>query len=202
MSGKSASNAWVRRAAEMPALEEFHLYHAAIDEGGLATLAEHANLKAVGLYYMRVGDGVLEPLVKLPLLSHLKLYGTQVTPAGLDKFKIATGLVVDYRRGAFLGVQWKEGKPDCSISDVTQGGPAEKGGLRPEDIVVRFGGEEVTNFPSLRELIAKRDVGEEVEVEVNRGTFENLDNQVIRRVILKITLAPWNLEQAVANPRQ
>src|SRR5438874_1695100 len=131
LSGKQVTDAWVKEAILLPCLEELHLYQARITDAGLAPLADHPGLRQVGLYHTSVHDDVLAPLAKLPLLSFLKLYGTQVTKEGVAKFTTASGVAVDFRRGAFLGVGGHDDPDGCRIVTVHRGSPAHTAGILP-----------------------------------------------------------------------
>jgi hypothetical protein len=199
LSGKQVSDDWVKQAITLPGLEELHLYQAHITDTGLAPLADHPGLRQVGLYHTPVHDDVLAPLTKLPLLSFLKLYGTQVTKDGVAKFTAASGVAVDFRRGAFLGVGGHDDPDGCRIVTVHRGSPANTAGILPGDIVTKFGGAPVPNFSGLTDLIAPREFGEEVEVELAR---EELGNGIRRAVTVKVTLGAWEVETAVQNRRR
>ncbi|HEY2412356.1 MAG TPA: PDZ domain-containing protein [Pirellulaceae bacterium] len=201
LSGKRVSDEWVKLALVMPGLEELHLYGAKISDGGLAPLANHAALKQVGIYHTPVHDAVIEPLTKLPLLSFIKLYGTQVSKEAVDKFKEASGIAVDFRRGAFLGVGGLDLEGTCLIQTVHPGSPADKAGLQQNDIIVSFGGAKVISFGKLTELIAPHQPGDEVEIEVVRRIFNDQGGDA-RKISTKVTLAGWEAEAAVRNTRR
>jgi len=200
--GKQVTDGWIKLAAVMPGLEELHLYQARISNDGLASLADATSLKQVGLYYTPVNEAVLAPLTKLPLLGFVKLYGTQITTAGVKKFKEASGIAVDFRRGAFLGVQGGDLGDTCPISTVHPGSPAEKAGLLRDDVIVRFGQDAVGNFSSLTELISQCNAGDEVEIEVARRTIDDQGIPMLRTITAKVQLAPWEVEPAVRNSRR
>jgi len=164
LSGQQVTDDWIKLAMAMPGMEELHLYRAKITEGALAPLVGHAAIKQVGIYHTPVHDAVLDPLTKLPLLAFVKLYGTQVSKEAVEKFKAISGLAVDFRRGAFMGVGAYENEGKCQIRTVHPGSPAEKGGIQVQDIIIRFGGAEVTSFGNLTDLIAPHEVGDEVEI--------------------------------------
>ena len=200
LTGKKATDKWIKYAAAMPSLERLHLYQAAITDAGLTPLAENSTLREVGIYYVAVGDDVLKPLAKLPLLAFIKLYGTKVSVAAVEKFRESSGVAVDQRRGAFLGVGCQNMEP-CMISTVHADSPAAKGGLMQGDTVLRFGGRVIRNFDALTELL--RNIAEDdiVEVEVRRQVQE--DGQLIdRNVTTTLKLARWDVEAAVQNPRR
>src|SRR5207302_10423767 len=118
---------------------------------------------------------------------------------GVEKFKADSGVAVDFRRGAFLGVGGKDGDGGCLIGTVHRGSPADRSGIMVNDTIVRFGGAEVKNFSGLTDLIAPREFGEEVEVELGR---EELGNGERRAVTVKVTLGAWEVETAVQNRRR
>ena len=72
-------------------------------------------------------------------------------------------------RGAFLGVKWMSGgafgfggPQPCLINEVTPKSPAEKAGLKRDDIIVKFGEKPVETFPDLIDLLKSTDPGEKV----------------------------------------
>jgi hypothetical protein len=200
LSGQKATDSWVKEAAAMPSLEELHVYQARISETSLLALSEQPTLQQVGIYYTPVGDKVLESLAKLPLVRFVKLYGTQVSEKAAADFKAAEGNSrLDCRRGAFLGVGCMGLGNRCEISTVHDGSPAEKGGILRDDIIIRFGDTPVEGFDTLTSEISRRDVGEEVELELARRTIDEQGNQVIKNVVTKVKLVPWEMELAVRN---
>jgi hypothetical protein len=199
-SGQKVTDGWIGHTAAMPSLEELHLYQTRVSDASLLPLAGYQTLRQLGIYYTPVGDKILESLAKLPMLAFVKLYGTEVTKQGVENFKAASGMArLDCRRGAFLGVGCLSGVGHCLISTVHDGSPAEKGGIKQEDVIVRFGQVKVQGFDELTEEISKRDVGEEVELELARRAFDDQGNQAAKSVVTTVKLMPWELELAVRN---
>jgi hypothetical protein len=199
LSGKQVTDGWVQQATLLPALEQLHVYQAKITDQGLEPLAGHAGLKQVGIYHTSVHDAVLKPLQKLPLLGFLKLYGTQVTKDGKEEFERATGVAVDFRRGAFLGVGGHDDPDACRISTVHRLSPADKAGILPGDVVSKFGGAAVRTFSDLTDKIAPHEFGDEVEIELLR---EDPTTGNRGAVTVKVTLGAWEVETAVQNRRR
>ena len=81
-----------------------------------------------------------------------------------------------------LGLKSPEG---ALVTEVTPGGPAEKAGIRPRDVIIAFNGRRVRKMRELPRLVAETPVGEEVPVKVIRDGKE---------VALKVTLG--RLEEA------
>jgi serine protease Do len=55
------------------------------------------------------------------------------------------------------------------IAEATKGGPAEKAGLRKNDVVIAYGGKEIRDSGALRNAVAATPVGQEVKVAVLRN---------------------------------
>jgi len=60
----------------------------------------------------------------------------------------------------------------CKITKVTPGSPAEKAGLQAGDVVLRFDEKDVKSWNALGDLIFGKKAGQEVAVEVRRGSEE------------------------------
>ena len=65
------------------------------------------------------------------------------------------------------------------FADVTPGSPAALAGLKPGDILVKFGTENIANLYDFTYALRAHKAGEEVEVEVLRG-----DKQITAKVLL------------------
>ena len=64
------------------------------------------------------------------------------------------------------------GKKGALVADVTQGGPAEKAGLRSGDVIVSFDGRDVSDEHDLPQIVASTKPGKNVEVVVIRDGKE------------------------------
>ena len=165
------------------------------ETSGLRTALAMGAAKAV-----LVSDEALAHLQKLPALNFVKLYGTKVTLPAVEKFQAATGLTkVDHRKGAFLGVGCQSFDGTCLISTVHENSPAERAGLLRDDQLVRFGDAKVVDFESLTAEISRRDSGDEIEIEVQRQVLNDEGRIVLRSIVTKATLGPWEQELAVQN---
>ncbi|MGL4422654.1 MAG: PDZ domain-containing protein, partial [Gemmataceae bacterium] len=72
-----------------------------------------------------------------------------------------------------LGVQFDTSKPGgLTISSVTAGGPAEKAGLKPGDVLKRLGSLMLENDTTFRDALGLRQVGETITLGVLRGKDE------------------------------
>lgn len=63
------------------------------------------------------------------------------------------------------------GLPDTNgalVADVSEGGPADKAGIRRGDVIVRFDGQDIRDYTDLTKLVAMSDPGTEVELGIIR----------------------------------
>ena len=71
----------------------------------------------------------------------------------------------------FLGIRAGEGNPDVEgiqVADVMKDSPAEKAGIKKEDVLVELAGVKITDSESLEEALEPRKIGEEIELKVMR----------------------------------
>ncbi len=73
------------------------------------------------------------------------------------------------KRGPYIGVRLDEDDAECRIAEVDKGSPAEKAGLKADDVVIRFGKEPVEDLDDLLTLVQKHKPGDEVSIRVRRG---------------------------------
>lgn len=91
--------------------------------------------------------------------------------------EIADSLGLDRARGAL-------------VADVTKDSPAEKGGLKPGDVILKFDGRDVENMRGLPRIVARTPVDKDVPVEVLRdGKNETLTIRTARLTEAKKTKA-------------
>jgi serine protease Do len=83
--------------------------------------------------------------------------------------KLAKGEVWGGKRsGPYIGVHLDD-DPECRIAKVDKDSPAEKAGLKADDVVIRFGTSRVEDPDDLITLIKEHKPGDEVPVRVRRG---------------------------------
>lgn len=98
-----------------------------------------------------------------------------VVKASLGQFKSSGG----FSKKAYLGVQYQMVSKEAAILnnvpqgafvvDVVQGSPADTGGVKKEDIIVKFDGQDIKEESGgLAGLISKKKPGDKVELEIWR----------------------------------
>jgi putative serine protease PepD len=76
----------------------------------------------------------------------------------------------------YLGLTTAAGSAGAEVQEVTAGGPAQRAGLRPGDVVVSVDGEAVSEPGDITDALAGDEPGDSVEVEVERdGSREQFD---------------------------
>jgi serine protease Do len=72
--------------------------------------------------------------------------------------------------GPYIGVVLNPDAKECQIAQVEKGSPADKAGLQPDDVVLRCGKEKIRDLEDLISLIRGHKPGDELPIEVRRGT--------------------------------
>jgi serine protease Do len=93
--------------------------------------------------------------------------------AEIDKLleRMKKGEHIAAEKRPFLGIRAGEGNPDVEgiqIVDVLKDSPAEKAGIKKEDVLVELGGVKITDSEALKEALEPRKIGEEIELKVMR----------------------------------
>ena len=71
---------------------------------------------------------------------------------------------------AYMGVELDPDAKDCRIRVVAPGSPADKAGLRADDIVTMCDGKKINNMQELAALIGQKSPGVELAMQVRRGS--------------------------------
>ncbi len=168
--GQRFTDAWIRPVRYLPDLQRLVIRHAGITDSGLQVIRTLKDLQAVDLMYTPITDTGLKELQHATKLRRVRAYGTRITPAGVDDLKKTLAQVeIDYKRGAFLGVRCQQAPGPCDVTMVTPNSAAAKAGVQTGDTLVQFAGHAVHSFEDLRQLIAERQVGDTVTIQVARG---------------------------------
>jgi membrane protease YdiL (CAAX protease family) len=82
---------------------------------------------------------------------------------------IATTIMAN-ANGPIIGVGFaRDDSGGAVVELVVPGGPAEKAGIQPGDVIVKYDGHDVTDSKQLTKLIRAGKVGDKVEIEVTRS---------------------------------
>lgn len=148
----------------------------------LAQLKEIPSLRTLSIRGVKLDADAVATLAELRQLVELKLYGTGVSTEQHQLLaRSLTETVLD-RRNALLGVGSEVGIQGCLVTMVQANSAADKADIRANDQIIRFAGKEVTDFEELTSMIATRQPGEQVTIEILR------DDQTLTK---EVTLGEW-----------
>jgi hypothetical protein len=173
LEGEAITDAYLEQVSKLGGVSALFIRRARVTDASLAKLARMASLSHLRIWYTPITDASIQLFAKLH--GKLELYGTRVTDEGMTRLRrLQRDLEIDFRHGGFLGVgpNLLGGEADlsgCIIGTVTDGSAAEKSGLRKDDVIIRYDGEQVETFEGLRGLIAGNRPGDSVEIEYRRG---------------------------------
>jgi PDZ domain len=137
---------------------------------GLSYLLDLRDLKTVTLIRTNVTRHGLEQLKAIDTLRFLHLYGTQLDQTDADELqKLLPSVEFDFRRGALLGIRGSETAP-ARVLSVQPGTAAATVDIRVNDIIRKFNDKPVADFKELTGEIAKHRDGDEVSLEIERGS--------------------------------
>lgn len=131
------------------------------------------------------GDEGLKYLRRLKYLPMVyRIVGDHVSDQAVNALKaVHPDLRIEQRGASTLGIEADNSSDtQCLVKDITPNSAAQKGGIRPGDIIQTFTGQPVPNFQVLVELIKKTQPGQEVVVVVLR------DNVPVN---LKVVMGGW-----------
>lgn len=130
----------------------------------------------------RGGDEGLKYIERMSFI-HTGVYRVKTAQVSEEALQRLTDRKPDLKieiRGAFLGVTYMAppafgfggGPAPCLINEVAPVSPAEKAGLKKDDIIVKFGDKPVETFPDLIDLLKSTDPGEKVTFTILRDGDE------------------------------
>jgi hypothetical protein len=196
--GDRATDAALPHVAAMKGLRSVQAYRANITDAGIKHLASSPLLEDVGIFYIPVTNEAINSLKELKALTNARIYGTKATPEAAQELQAGLGAgKVDFRHGAFLGVGCVTVEMNCAITRVSPESPAERAGIKSDDLVLSFNGEAVPDFETLTATIAKLKAGDIAEVVIQRVGLDDDNRAVAKKMTLKVPLAEWPVDQFI-----
>jgi type II secretory pathway component PulC len=75
--------------------------------------------------------------------------------------------------GAYLGVMFDvQARNAAVVLRVNPGGPAERAGIQPRDVILAMNGQEIRSYPEVISMIRRMQPGQEIDIIVGRGQSE------------------------------
>jgi len=97
--------------------------------------------------------------------------------------RLKKGERIEAPKQPFLGIRAGEGNPDIEgiqVVDVMKDSPAEKAGIKKEDVLVEMAGVKITDSESLKEALEPHQIGEEVVLKVMRKAKEGWQEKTFK----------------------
>lgn len=157
---------------------------AAINPGNSGGALLNTKGEVIGINSNKIGGSIIEGMgyaipisAASPIISDLMLRETRNKVAEEDM-----GYLGVYYRSVTQDIGTSFNMPmGIYVTEVMEGGPAEKAGLVARDIIVAFDGRDVNDAADLQEALTYYKAGETVEIEVLRiqnGKYESIIKEV------------------------
>ena len=171
--GPQITDRYLDPVGKLKGLVILYISRTSITDAGIARLKECKELARIVVRYTDITDASIETLAQLNVHS-VEIIGTQITVQGVESLRERVpGIKVEYKAGAYLGVGADilgVDEKGCRLNRIEPESAAAKAGLMVDDIIVTYAGKEITDFESLRNLIAINRPGDVVAVEWLRGS--------------------------------
>ncbi len=175
VSGDGVRDPWLEPIARMPNLTHLVIKRARhVTNAALLPLVGLRSLQRLDVFYSSIDDGAVDSILAMKnRLQYVRLYGTGISLEAARALEAALPptAVLDYKRGAFLGVQCRSGWL-CQVSEVTEGSAADRAGIQSSDILIRFGKKPIRSFEDLRDAIAANAPGDREKLTLLRHATE------------------------------
>jgi hypothetical protein len=154
---------------------------------GLERLRHLVGLRHVIIIGTTISAEGAKQLQHCKSLQQVWLYGTRLQPSDVENLRklLPEQVLIDYRRGALLGVGRTAGSDTTGpaiVNSVSPGSAAAAAGIQPKDVIQKFNGEPIPNFKALTSKIADHHPGDEVALEVLRND---------KAMEIKVKLGQW-----------
>ena len=172
ISGKAVQGSVVRNVVRMPDLTAIAIVNAdaAVEDEVFSSLNGMERIESLDVRYVNITEQQGDIIASLPLRTSLTLMGTKISSAAVEKMKSRlSGLLIQIRRGGFLGVSCYREEQVCRVNVVYPNTAASEAGLMFRDIIVGAGEDKISDFSTLQETINKHQAGDEIEIRFLRG---------------------------------
>lgn len=145
--------------------------NAAINPGNSGGALLNKEGKLVGICFLKIADSAYDNMAFAIPTNTVKKIISQIEEKGSADSPYI-GVIVDTTYNKTIADQY--GYPlGAWVSSVTIGSPAADAGIKENDIIVKFGDTEVTNFYTLRDAISKCQIGDVVKMQVYRYSIKD-----------------------------
>ena len=141
---------------------------------GLKHLQKLTLLGSLTIHYSPISDRDIDELAALKSVVNYDLRGTNISDMGKQRLTrlLRTAereATVRLHFGGFFGVAGTIGGENCLLTNVVPDSSAHKAGLEVGDIIRKFDGQVIDDFPELASAVALTPPEQPVPVEIERG---------------------------------
>ncbi|MFN3190897.1 MAG: PDZ domain-containing protein [Aureliella sp.] len=168
LEGPQIDRTYIEAVSRMRGVQNIKLHKANVTAEDLLLLTRFRSLQHLGLLYLPIDDEAISVLEVLPVSSTMKVYGTKMSIASLERLSDSMPDIKFYcGRGGFLGVspQFNSG---TVIGNVTPNSAAQRAGMKINDEILLVAGEPVKTFADLRAELGKHEAGQVIKVALRR----------------------------------
>lgn len=159
-----------------PGIVDLVIRRGSITNASIGHIASLRQISRLQIVFCPIDDGCFEDLVgfarELVARNHqdvqLQFYGTGITSGLCAKILEETGVAVDRRIGAYLGVYYSQGDGPCIITRVAEDSAASRAGIQEGDKITDFEGRPITTADDFRGAVAGFSPGDEVHAIIER----------------------------------
>lgn len=170
LQGDQVTDDWLKYVGQMSDVTTIEIKRAKISGEAIGHLKSLNELRYMDIYYAPVDNKSVDHFAVHRQMSRLALFGTDVTKEGADRLRVKLSTTtIDYRNGAFLGIGGEAHQFGFLVTSVRPGTAASRAGMKTHDIIAKYDGVKVVDFPHLTQLIGARRPGEKSHVEILRG---------------------------------
>ncbi len=168
LEGPKIGRKHLQAIAQIKGLQNIKLRKVVLESQDLALLKELVDIRHLGLLYIPLDDSCIEVLADLPVSESMKIYGTDITPAGFERLQTELyDLQFYFGKGGFLGVSPMM-LGGTEIARVTPLSAAKQAGIMRGDTIRAVNGVEVKTFADLRGELGNFEAGQEIEIQLDR----------------------------------
>ncbi len=180
--GTQIDDALIRILVENDKITHLVIKRAAITNASIKPLVQLPNLQNLQLVYCDINDDCYDELALIKRrtdtlqrsLIEIRLYGTKFSREAAERLAIETGITIDRRNGAFLGVYFAQGNEPCVITRVVGNSAAAQAGIEVGDTFIKFAGRDITIADDFKGAVSNFDPGDEIVAVILRDGKELL----------------------------
>ena len=168
--GPAINKAVLERISKLPKLESIAMVDGTLGPGDLDPLIDRGTIRSLDIRYVKLSEDMAMKIASLRIRDSVTLMGTGTSDEVVDLMKAAApGLLVENKKGGFLGVKCLDRAAECEITEVVVDSAAEAAGLIAGDVIVKVDDAVVEQFSDLQAEINQHFAGESMDLEYLRA---------------------------------